>query len=280
LIYKKITLITPSNNSEKYIEKTIKSVINQNYKNLEYIVIDGGSKDGTLDIIEKYTKYITKFISEKDEGMYYALKKGFELATGEIYGWINSDDILMPGALHSVNKAFNEIEDCHWVTGIPSNLTSDDTIYLGSHSHFKRDYVASEYFNCTPYAIQQESTFFSSKLYKESDGISIKYKLASDYELWAKFFKNENINLINCYVGAFRFHGDQLSSDKEKYLDEIKSIRNIHNSKKYKYGYFLIQIKKIILKLLPSFLSKRLDKKENLYYLNKKQNKYLKQKIW
>ncbi|WP_421717201.1 glycosyltransferase family 2 protein [Arcobacter arenosus] len=279
--YKKISIITPVYNSEKYLEQTIASIVNQNYPNFEYIIIDGGSSDNSLDIIKKYEKYITKWISEKDKGMYHALKKGFELASGEIYGWINSDDILMPGALYSVNKTFSEIEDCHWVTGIPSNLTADGIVYFGSQTHFKREYNKEEYLNCkSPYAIQQESTFFSANLYKKTGGISTDYKLAGDYELWAKFFQYEKLNLINSYIGAFRFHGNQLSSNIDKYLEEVNCIRKIYNSKDIKARYDKQLLKKILMKFLPCFLSKRIDEKDNLYLIDKKLNKFIKSNRW
>ena len=88
----KISLVTVCKNSEKYIERTIRSIIDQNYENLEYIVIDGGSTDGTLDIINSYRNNISKFISEKDKGIYDAFNKGLKNYTGDIIGFVNSDD--------------------------------------------------------------------------------------------------------------------------------------------------------------------------------------------
>lgn len=92
----KISIVMPCLNHEKYIEKSILSVLNQNYYNLELIIIDGGSEDGSLEIIKKYEKYITFWISEKDQGQSHALNKGFSYATGDIYGWLNSDDLYLP----------------------------------------------------------------------------------------------------------------------------------------------------------------------------------------
>lgn len=276
----KITIVTPTFNSEKYLEQTILSVINQKYINLEYIIIDGASNDGTLDIINKYKKYITTYISEKDNGMYYALKKGFDQGTGEIYGWINSDDILLPGALNAVNKAFNEIDNCQWLTGIPSNLTKDDVVYSKAQSHYKRQYTRDEFLNKKTYAIQQESTFFRSDLYKKVGNISTSYKLAGDYALWTKFFDICNPILINCPIGAFRFHGKQLSADMDQYLEEVVKIRSINNTLDLKRKYQINHLKEIFFKLLPSIVTNRIDKKENLYLLNKKENKFIKSNRW
>src|ERR1051325_4216859 len=101
-----ITIITPSYNQGQFIEETILSIINQDYPRLEFIIIDGGSTDNTVDIIKKYADRITYWVSEKDKGQSNAINKGLHKATGDIINWINSDDQLMPGALTAVAKHF------------------------------------------------------------------------------------------------------------------------------------------------------------------------------
>ena len=221
----KISIITVTFNSEQYIRETIKSVINQNYKNTEYIIIDGGSTDRTLEIIDEYKEFIHTLISEPDDGMYFALNKGFQLCSGDICGWINSDDILMPQAFHSINKAFLNNKACQWLTGVPSNLISDGSI-ISSESHSFQDYSLKNYLLSKPYSIQQESTFFRRNLFIEVGGLNTEYTLAADYELWLKFLKKSPLFLTNFYVGAFRSHDLQLSSNKVKYLEEVEIIRS------------------------------------------------------
>ena len=102
----KLSIITVVKNSESNIEKTIRSVIEQKYKNLEYIIIDGKSTDGTLELIKKYKDKVSLIISEKDEGIWDAMNKGIKLANGDIIGFLNSDDIYYPGALSTVNEYF------------------------------------------------------------------------------------------------------------------------------------------------------------------------------
>ncbi|GAA3985587.1 glycosyltransferase family 2 protein [Mucilaginibacter dorajii] len=104
----KISIITPSYNQGKFIEETIRSILLQNYPNLEYIVIDGGSTDDTVDIIRKYEKWITFWVSEKDKGQANAINKGIDKSTGDIFNWINSDDYLAPDALVTIANAFKK----------------------------------------------------------------------------------------------------------------------------------------------------------------------------
>jgi glycosyltransferase involved in cell wall biosynthesis len=103
----KITIITPSFNQGKYIERTIQSVLSQDYPNLEYIIIDGGSTDQTVDIIKKYERHLKYWVSEKDNGQSHAINKGLKYATGDIINWLNSDDYLEPQALNVIAESFN-----------------------------------------------------------------------------------------------------------------------------------------------------------------------------
>lgn len=113
--YPKITLVTPSFNQGEFIEETIRSVLLQNYPNLEYIIIDGGSTDDTVAIIKKYEKYISYWISEKDKGQSEAINKGLKIATGEIFNWLNSDDYYAPGTLKNRRIVFGAVYgSCMW----------------------------------------------------------------------------------------------------------------------------------------------------------------------
>ena len=116
--YPKITVVTPNYNQGAYIEETINSVLNQNYPNLEYIIMDGGSTDGSLEIIKKYENELTYWVSEKDAGMYDALNKGFSKSSGDIMCWINSDDLLMPNALQNMNELFTDLPAVEWIQGM------------------------------------------------------------------------------------------------------------------------------------------------------------------
>jgi glycosyltransferase involved in cell wall biosynthesis len=118
----RITLITPVYNGARFIEETIRSIVYQGYPNLEYIVVDGGSSDGTVDIIRKYEKHISWWISHRDNGVYDALNNGFAHSTGDIMGWLNASDLLHTNGLFVVGSVFASLPAVEWLTGRPTRL--------------------------------------------------------------------------------------------------------------------------------------------------------------
>lgn len=225
----KISIVTVSYNMVDYIEDTILSVIGQRYPNLEYIVIDGGSKDGTLDIIKKYEKYITYWISEPDNGMYDAIQKGFNKATGEIMAYINSDDKYHYQAFFSAATIFTSHEDIQWILGRASFYNDEGTIVdvkdLKKWSKF--DYYTGEY-----KWIQQESIFWKKDLWiKAGSKINTDLKYAGDYELWLRFFRFAKLYSCETIFAGFRFRTkDQLSLEKiDSYLYEVDSVTNLNS---------------------------------------------------
>src|SRR5262245_563720 len=118
MTYPTITIVTPTYNSAPYLEATIQSLLAQHYPALEYIIIDGGSTDGNLDIIERYQSHLAYHVSEPDNGMYDALDKGFRQSTGDIMAWLNSDDMLPTWALHTVADVFSALPQVDWITSI------------------------------------------------------------------------------------------------------------------------------------------------------------------
>jgi glycosyltransferase involved in cell wall biosynthesis len=113
----KLSIVTPSYNQGKFLEETILSVLNQNYESLEYIVIDGGSADESVEIIRRYEKHLAYWVSEKDRGQVHALNKGLERATGDLFAFINSDDVFLPGAFNAAVSHFESRPECEWLCG-------------------------------------------------------------------------------------------------------------------------------------------------------------------
>lgn len=229
----KISIITPSFNSEAYIEKCIQSLISQEYKNFEHIIIDGGSTDGTVDIIKKYEKvYPLKWISESDKGMYNALNKGFDMAQGDVFAWINADDYYFPWTLHVVAKAF-ERKDIEWLSGIPSNtrvLGNCEVIYQLSNLPiaYNSKLIKKGYYNgkVLPF-VQQESCFWSSKLWiLAGEKLNDDLQYAADYYLWRGFAKYTDLYTIHCNLASFTIHQNQKTSDMVNYYKELQCKNN------------------------------------------------------
>lgn len=185
----KISIITPSFNSEKTIEKTILSVLNQSYKDIEYIIIDGGSRDKTLEIVNKFKDKIAKIISEKDQGIYDAMNKGIKLATGDIIGILNSDDLYADNnVIEIVVKTFLDYQvDCVW---------GDIIYFVNDPSKIIRYWKSSEYKEglFEKGWVPPHPTFFVKKeCYQKYGYFRLDFPVAADYELMLRFLKKYKI---------------------------------------------------------------------------------------
>ena len=174
---KKISIITVCFNSADTIEHTIISVINQSYKNIEYIIIDGGSTDGTLEIIRKYEEYISYWVSEPDKGIYDAMNKGIKAATGEIIAFINSDDWYADGAVKTVVEKFRET-NADAVHAIVKLVKNGNIV-----GEFGRNPKLEDFF--CKMVIPHPATFVRASVVKE-ELFDTSYKIAADYDLLLK----------------------------------------------------------------------------------------------
>jgi len=214
----KISIITPSFNQGQYIEDTIVSIIGQDYPNIEYIVIDGGSSDNTIDILKKYNDRITYWISEKDAGQSNAINKGFKKATGEILNWINSDDQLMPGALRKIADYFQKHKDVVMIHGrieyfgeVEFNFTSTNI----SLKDIQTKYAAHI---CMP----QPATFYRKQLLDEQGLLDETLQFSMDTDLYVRAGLNYKILQIEDVLAKFRLHSTSksVSTTKKKFLVE------------------------------------------------------------
>ena len=166
----RIALVTPAFNSVRYIEATIQSVLAQNYPNLDYFIVDGGSTDGTIDIIKKYEHRISGWLSEPDNNPYEALNKGFDRTTGEIMGWITSTDMLHVGGLAVVGSVFAALGSVDWITGWPTTFTDDGmAVAVKEMPRWSR----TRFLAGVNRFIQQESTYWRRSLWIALVGGSI-----------------------------------------------------------------------------------------------------------
>ena len=188
--FPKISIITPSYNQGSYIEKTISSVLNQNYPNLEYIIIDGGSTDETIDIIKKYENKITYWISEQDKGQSDAINKGVKIATGDVINWLNSDDYIEDNVLFKVGSEFKN-SNVDVLCGYSELITNAGTI-LKRTSQLENDFSLF----MSRGHIMQPSTFFRKSVFEEFTPIATNLHYMMDHYLWLQYVCKKGVSNV------------------------------------------------------------------------------------
>jgi len=228
-LWPRISIITPCYNSAKFLEETIRSILLQEYPNLEYIIIDGGSTDGSIDIIKKYEKWLSFWISESDKGMYGGINKGLAHSTGEIMAWSPANDIYVSNAFKVVGSVFNSFPQIEWLTSLYKIKWNGNSKEIASYKikgFNKRAFFRGRNLlgrnKYAIYSIQQQSTFWKRSLWNRSGGhMNDKFKSAGDFELWARFYKHADLYSVDKPLGIFRTHQGQDSMEcGKRYLNE------------------------------------------------------------
>lgn len=228
----KISIITPSFNQGRYIEETFRSVAEQGYPNVEHIVIDGGSTDGTLDVLERYKGRLAYVVSEPDRGQTHAINKGFARATGEILTWLNSDDMLAPGALAAAAMGFST-SGADMVAGIcllhrdgrplSQHLTScqDGPLPLEELLDLNRCWLAGQFF-------YQPEVMFTRELWERAGGrLEETWYYSMDYELWLRFAEHgARLHVIGRPIALYRVHPEQKTSAPARFRAELVKVRD------------------------------------------------------
>ena len=236
----RISVVTPSYNQGRFLAETMESVLGQRYSDLEYVVVDGGSTDGSVDLVEARQAELAWWVSEKDAGQYDAINKGFARTSGEVMAWLNSDDKYTPWALRVVGEVFRQLPEVQWVTtllplhwdrdGVPTKCKpvqgyTKDGFFRGHHLQRPGEWDKA--------FIQQESTFWRRSLWEKAGAkIDASLQLAGDFELWAKFYQHADLYGIPLPLGGFRMHGDQKTSHRmEAYLKEAEAVLARHGGR-------------------------------------------------
>jgi len=219
-----VSIITPSYNQGKYIEETILSVLNQTYKNIEYIVVDGGSTDNTLAVIDKYRDKISCVISETDEGQTDAINKGFKIAKGELVGWINSDDILYPDCVEKIVDKYINNPKCAIIYNDLLDWIDEDTVIIDNRSIIipSRKYLLNR-----NYSIIQQGSFYKKEFVIKVGYLDKKLYYCMDLALWLDLLNHGEIIGIRdgkAHAAFRNYPGTKTSTGKIKFLKEIKKV--------------------------------------------------------
>ena len=227
--YPKISVITPSFNSAPFLESAIRSVLEQRYPNLEFIVIDGGSTDGSVDTLRHYHSALTYWVSEPDAGQYAAINRGFSQATGDILCWLNADDLLLPNALNIIAEIFTLFPSVDWLSSLrPGTWDADghlvklDTLPGFSKAAFL-DGLYLPTMTYKGYWLQQESTFWRRSLWQKIGGELPRASLAGDFALWCAFYKYTELVGLEYPLAGFRTVQGQRSEAVGEYMQESKA---------------------------------------------------------
>ena len=229
-----ISVVTPCLNREAFIEDTLRSVLDQAYDPLEYIVIDAGSTDATVDVIHAYEDRLAYWVSEPDRGMWDGLNKGFARSSGEVMAWLGSDDKYCPWTLHVVGEIFSELPEVEWLTSLFPIVWNRDGRAVSCacrEGYSRRGFLRGDNLPGAGWAtssgfIQQESVFWRRSLWERAGGrLDDSLSLAGDFELWARFFEHAPLYGVATPLGGFRAHGDQKSAQAlSEYLGEATRV--------------------------------------------------------
>lgn len=200
-----ISIVTCSFRQARFLDATMRSVLNQNYPGLEYLLVDGGSQDGSVDIIRRHADRLAYWVSEPDKGQTDALIKGFDRASGEVQGWLCSDDLLLPSALHTVGRFFADHPHIDFIYG--------DALWIdaaGRYLRAKKEMSWSRFVYLFDHNyLPQPSCFWRRSLYQQVGGLDRSWNLAMDSDLWLRFAQHSKPHHLSQYLSCMRFYPEQ-----------------------------------------------------------------------
>ncbi len=215
-----VSIVTPSYNQARFLEGTIRSVLAQDYPRLEYILVDGGSTDGSLEIIKKYADRLSWWTSEKDQGQTDAINKGFSHARGDILAWLNSDDTYEPQVIPSIVKIFQEQPDLGLIYG-DVNYINEDGAPIGRFPAAQTDYrrLRRGYVH-----IPQQAAFFRGDLWRSLGPLDPSFYFAMDYDLWVRIARVSKVKYIPRTWANFRLHsaGKTIAADERCWPEMLR----------------------------------------------------------
>jgi glycosyltransferase involved in cell wall biosynthesis len=250
-----VTIVTPSYNQADYLEETIQSVLNQDYSNIEYFIVDGGSTDNSISIIKKYADKLGWWVSEADQGQTDAINKGFAHANGKILAWINSDDTYSSGAVSEAVDYLQSHPDVGMVYG-DANLIDECGNIIGQFPARQTDYMQLRHGFVH---IPQQTAFFRSDLWRKVGPLDTTFYFAMDYDLWVRLAKLAPLIYIPRLWANFRLHqsGKSVSAD-DRCWPEMLRVHYREGGSRFAPIVFKAKIRPLVYGWLPMKLRVRL----------------------
>ncbi len=256
----KVSIVTPSFNQAKYLRRTIESVLKQDYTNLEYIIIDGGSTDGSIEIIKEYADKLAFWVSEPDKGQSDAINKGWRVASGQIFSWLNSDDMLSKNIIEDIVIHFNDDEKIGIVHGDAELIDKNDNIigvFRGKRTNYHEMLIYQQKH------VPQPSSFYRSEIVKKVKYIDDSLELSMDFDLLLKISKSSKMYYLPMVISKFRIHSETKSHNyiEAHWQESLKIIKQYRGSL-HPYTIFRYYLYKLF-NALPNKLTKQVRKIRN-----------------
>jgi glycosyltransferase involved in cell wall biosynthesis len=236
----KISIVMPSYNQGDFLEAAIVSIVEQDYPTLELVVIDGGSADKSVSILEKYADAITFWSSEADDGQSDALNTGFNITTGSIVGWLNSDDTFQPGTFNEVAKVFSDQSVHIAMCSRFGLMDADGKVFDYKDNSFENHKTLVRYWSTGGMTINQPSVFFRKSVIDKFDPVlDTTLHYAMDYDLWLRITLEHEIRVVDGYWANYRFHDSSKSGlGFGDFLPEWYAVSKRYWGKKYSIGWW------------------------------------------
>lgn len=244
----RVTIVTPSYNQVEFLEETICSVLDQDYPNLEYFIIDGGSTDGSVEVIKKYSHRLSGWVSEKDDGQTDAINKGFSLATGDVFAWLNSDDTYHPGAIREAVAYLEAHPEAGMVYG-DANLIDEESKVIGKFPARQTDYrrLMRGYVH-----IPQQASFFRGDLWRRVGPLDPTFYFAMDYDLWVRLSRLSRLDYVPRLWANFRLHGSAKSvASDDRCWPEMLRVHQREGGGRFSWLVFKAKIRPLVYGWLP-----------------------------